>query len=55
MAYLLHHIRPAVTWKYVMVLLNIHNTERYTMLFHLCLVLTFVVVAVRLFGAQGKK
>jgi hypothetical protein len=55
MAYLLGHVTPAVTWEHVMDLLHVHNRERYTMLLHLCLVLTFVVAAVRILGRKGDK
>jgi len=51
-AYVLHHIRPVVTWAQIMDLLHVRNRERYTMLFHLCLGLTLVVAAVRLFGRK---
>ena len=51
-AYVLHHIRPVVTWEQLMETWNIENTERYTMLFHLCLGLTLVVAGVRIFGRR---
>ncbi len=53
-AYLLGHTRPAVTWEQVLDLLHVHNRERYTMLLHLCLALTFVVAAVRILGRKNK-
>lgn len=55
MAYLLGHTRPAVTWEHIMDLLHVHNRERYTMLLHLCLALTFVVAAIRILGRKDKK
>lgn len=55
MAYLLRHTSPAVTWERVMDLLHVHNRERYTQLFHLCLALTFIVAAVRILGRKDKK
>jgi hypothetical protein len=54
MAYLLGHTKPAVTWEQIMDLLHVHNRERYTMLLHLCLALTFVVAAVRILSRKNK-
>jgi len=48
MAYMLQHTSPAVTWTQIMDLLHVHNRERYTMLFHLCLALILVVATVRI-------
>ncbi len=48
MAYVLHHSQSAVTWEQIMDMLGVHNRERYTMLFHLCLALTLVVATVRI-------
>lgn len=49
MAYLLHHIRPVVTWDEVMNLLGVqHDCERYTMLAILCLTCTLLVAVVRI-------
>jgi hypothetical protein len=55
MFYLLQHTRSVVTWEQIMGLLHVHNRERYTMLFHLCLALVFVVAAVRILGRKGDK
>jgi hypothetical protein len=55
MFYLLHHIDPAITWEEVMNLLSVQDRQRYTMLFHLCLVLTCIVIAVRIAGGKSKK
>jgi len=54
MAYLLGHTKPAVTWEQIMDFLHVHNRERYTMLLHLCLALTFVVAAARILGHKKK-
>ncbi len=55
MAYVLHHAHSVVTWDRVMDLLDVKNRERYTMLFHLGLAVTFVVAAYRILGRKKKE
>ena len=52
MWYLLSHIHPVLQWESVMDFLNIHNHERYARLAILCLVLIFIVAAVRILGKK---
>jgi hypothetical protein len=54
MAYLLHNSESSITWEGIMDLLNVHNRRRYTMLFHLGLILVFIVAAVRILGRKNK-
>ena len=55
MAYVLQHTHSVVTWDKVMDLLHVKNRERYTMLLHLYLAVTFVVAALRILGRKGKE
>jgi len=55
MAYVVRNANSAVTWEQVMDLLHVKNRERYTMLFHLCVALTFVVAAIRILGRKKKR
>ncbi|TFG71673.1 MAG: hypothetical protein E4H27_04110 [Anaerolineales bacterium] len=55
MAYMFSNSRSSITWEYIMDILNVHNRERYTMLFHLGLVIVFIVAAVRILGRKEKK
>ena len=52
MWYLLSHVSPVLEWGSVMNFLNVHNRELYTRLAILCLVLIFVVAAVRILGKK---
>jgi len=52
MWYLLSHIHPVLQWESVMDFLNVHNQERYTRLAVLCLVLIFIVAAIRVLGKK---
>jgi len=53
MWYLLSHVQPVLRWETVMDFLNIHNQERYSRLAILCLVLIFIVAAVRILGRKN--
>lgn len=52
MAYILHHIRPVISWDDVMEFLNVKNRERYTMLAILCLISVFIVAATKIIGRK---
>jgi len=53
MWYLLGHVQPVLRWESVMDFLNIHNQERYARLAILCLVLIFIVAAIRILGRKN--
>jgi hypothetical protein len=52
MAYILHHIKPVISWAMIMEALNLKSPERYTMLGHLCLVGILIVAAVKILGSR---
>lgn len=52
MWYLLNHVSPVLQWESVMDFLNVHNRELYTRLAILCLILFFIVAAVRILGKK---
>ena len=54
MAYVLHNSSSSVTWEGIMDILNVHNRQRYTMLFHLGLICVFIVATVRILGRKDK-
>ena len=55
MAYVLTNARSSITWEKVMDSLGVTtNRAAYSRMFHLCLVLTFIVVAARILGRKDK-
>lgn len=55
MWYLLSHVEPVVEWEKLTTILRVKNKERYAMFFILCLVVTFVVAAVRILGRKDNE
>ena len=56
MAYILRNVRSSVTWDEVMDFLGVkQGRAAYTRQFHLFLVITFVVAAVKIFGRKDDR
>jgi len=56
MAYILTNARSSIAWEGVMDFIGVSkNRAAYTRLFHLCLVLTFIIAAVRILGRKNRK
>ena len=47
--------RPVLTWDRVMDYLNVHDKDRYTMLFHLGLIVIGVVAVAKILGSDKHK
>ena len=52
MSYVLKNICPSLTWERVMDYLGVKNRAAYTRLFHLFLVVTLIVAAVKILGQK---
>jgi len=55
MAYILRNVRSSVTWNDVLDFLGVSNCAAYTRLFHLFLIITFIVAAVKIIGRKDDR
>ena len=56
MAYLIRNVQPSISWEEVMDFLGVSKDRAaYSRLFHLCLVVTFIVAAVRIIGRKDDR
>ena len=45
--YILKNIDPVISWHKIMGVLHVHNTERYTQIFVLCILATAIVIIIK--------
>lgn len=55
MAYILKNVCSSVTWDDILDFLGVTNRAAYTRLFHLFLIITFIVAAAKIIGKKDDK